>query len=325
MTGDRFALARVGNGAVLLDTVSGAILELNESAAFAWERKLNGEPAEAIVQAFVSRYSLPLGAATQDVDRVLDPHLESVPPEVGDFRYAQTPDGYTFTFREQVVFVLDPAGQRVKLLNDVGEMLTSLLRALAPKLLALQGEVVLHASAVELNGTVVAFTGASGAGKTTTARALAEAGGQIVCEDQLWVALRNTRAMVSEGGERAILAWVAEAVRELRLWGEVGCGGFSTIGRQGKFLPLAEIGFIDARRRIGNRYLSKELRPWQTAGLVFRNSFHGSAERPTWIRQLECAAQIGSGTTGLELALPEGLDGLAAAMRRIAAAASLRS
>ena len=204
MTEDRFVLARVGRGAILLDTASGAILELNESAAFVWERRLDGEPAEAIIEALVSRYSLPLESASQDVARVLNPRLEGDPPEVGDFRYEQTPEGYTFTFRGLVIFVLDPDGQRLKLSNDVGEMLTSLLRALAPKLLALQGELVLHASAVELNGIVIAFTGASGAGKTTTARTLTEAGGQIVCEDQLWIARQNARVMVSAGGERAI-------------------------------------------------------------------------------------------------------------------------
>jgi hypothetical protein len=326
MKQDRFAFAPAGRGAILLDTSSGAVLELNESAAFVWERKLSGEPLGVIVDALAARYALPLGAARRDVEQVLEPPGEGPAENPGEAHYESTPEGYAFSFRDELAFVLEPTGRRLKAAADIGEkMAAPLLRAVAPKLLALQGETVLHASAVSVGGKVIAFTGASGAGKTTTARALSAAGGAIVSEDLLWVGTEGTEVMVAENGERVIGAWVAEAERQLRASGEVECGGFGASLRRGPLLPLSEIGFLDVRRRAGESYLGKALRPWETAGLVFRNSFHGSADPQAWIRGLERAAKIGTASSGVELRLPDGLGRLEVEMRRVGGAASLRS
>lgn len=52
-------------------------------------------------------------------------------------------------------------------------------------LLGLMGRATLHASAVRLRGRVVAFVGASGAGKTTLAQLLCERGAELVTDDAL--------------------------------------------------------------------------------------------------------------------------------------------
>jgi hypothetical protein len=326
MKQDRFAFAPAGRGAILLDTSSGAVLELNESAAFVWERKLSGEPVGDIVDALAARYALPLGAARHDVERVLEPPREGSAENPGEAHYERTPEGYAFSFRDELAFLLDSTGQMLRAAIEISENVAApLLRAVAPKILALQGETVLHASAVSLGGKVIAFTGASGAGKTTTARALSAAGGAIVSEDLLWVETDGSRVMVSESGERTIGAWVAETARRLRAGGEIDCRGFGASLRRGALLPLAEIGFLDVRRRVGEGYLGRALRPWETAGLVFRNSFHGSAESQAWIRGLERAAKIGTASSGVELRLPDGLGRLELEMRRVGGAASLRS
>ena len=57
----------------------------------------------------------------------------------------------------------------------------------APLMLGLQGALVLHASAVELEGAAVAFVGPSGAGKSTLAAAFVAAGSRFLCDDGLVV------------------------------------------------------------------------------------------------------------------------------------------
>lgn len=56
-------------------------------------------------------------------------------------------------------------------------------------LLALRGEPVLHASAVDVDGTAVAFVGSSGMGKSTMATLLCAAGAQLITDDVLRVDL----------------------------------------------------------------------------------------------------------------------------------------
>ncbi|MGI9557517.1 MAG: hypothetical protein ACR2N5_06210, partial [Solirubrobacterales bacterium] len=54
--------------------------------------------------------------------------------------------------------------------------------------LAADGELVMHASAVETAGEVLAIIGASGAGKTTTAALMCAAGARLVSDDALRIA-----------------------------------------------------------------------------------------------------------------------------------------
>jgi hypothetical protein len=65
--------------------------------------------------------------------------------------------------------------------------------------LGLRGAAVLHASAVELDGTAVAFAGPSGAGKSTAAALLCAAGGAIVGDDAARLEEREGAAVVHHG------------------------------------------------------------------------------------------------------------------------------
>jgi hypothetical protein len=64
-----------------------------------------------------------------------------------------------------------------------------------------RGALVLHASAARIGDGAVAFTGFSGAGKSTTARAFAEAGCEVVTDDFLpvWIDGRDVTCQAGPG------------------------------------------------------------------------------------------------------------------------------
>jgi hypothetical protein len=63
-------------------------------------------------------------------------------------------------------------------------------------LLHQRGDLVLHASAIALNGAAVAFLGAPGWGKSTTAAALAQRGGALIADDIVAVRFENDQPVV---------------------------------------------------------------------------------------------------------------------------------
>ncbi|GAA4836923.1 hypothetical protein GCM10023221_12750 [Luteimicrobium xylanilyticum] len=87
---------------------------------------------------------------------------------------------------------------------DDGMASIMVVGTLAALLLYLRGSLVLHASAVELDGQAVAFTGHSGMGKSTLAGLVAAAGARVVSDDVVPVRL--------DGG-----AWIPPGATELRL------------------------------------------------------------------------------------------------------------
>src|SRR6185436_4749194 len=76
------------------------------------------------------------------------------------------------------------------------------VRAMTPKLLQLRGALVVHASACALPAGVTAFSGESGAGKTTTARAMAAVGGELISEDLMVCTQDGAHSAMFEDGER---------------------------------------------------------------------------------------------------------------------------
>lgn len=66
--------------------------------------------------------------------------------------------------------------------------------------LTLRGEAVLHASAVELDGAVLAFAGDPGMGKSTLAALLCAAGARLVADDALRLDMRAGRVTCYAGG-----------------------------------------------------------------------------------------------------------------------------
>jgi hypothetical protein len=77
-------------------------------------------------------------------------------------------------------------------------------------------QIVLHASAVEVNGRAVAFCGSSGAGKSTLAAALAQRGYRLLTDDVCAITLSSKGAPMVHPDGRQLKLW-AEAIEKLQL------------------------------------------------------------------------------------------------------------
>ena len=101
-----------------------------------------------------------------------------------------------------VSFLLEPAAGRIVVDSrddDAGLLEHRIASAAICTLLALRGDLALHASAVEAGGRAVLFCGPTMRGKSTLARALGEAGCRVLGEDGIAVDLEGERAIAFPG------------------------------------------------------------------------------------------------------------------------------
>jgi hypothetical protein len=103
----------------------------------------------------------------------------------------ETESGYLLRFRDCGEFVIGADLSTVVVRRDPNgrhELLPILLAGTASAfLLTLRGHTVLHASAVDVDGTALAFVGQSGRGKSTVAALMCLAGAELVTDDVLTV------------------------------------------------------------------------------------------------------------------------------------------
>lgn len=92
---------------------------------------------------------------------------------------------------------VDPAALRHRVLDEI-----------LPLALAFEGHMVLHASAVGVDGAAVLFVGPAGAGKSTLAAALASCGGEVLADDGVLMQMRGTDV------------WAVPSYPGLRLWAD---------------------------------------------------------------------------------------------------------
>lgn len=143
-----------------------------------------------------------------------------------------------------------------------------------PHLVLAQGFFVLHASAVQEKGGIVAFCGASGAGKTTLARRRK----RLVSED----------LVVLDG-----LEVLVDAEPRLRAWATRG-GPFraSSILRGSAREPLRSIAFVEVGRRAGARLRLNPLLPSEAFARLLAHSFAESGDRRIWRRIVAASRQL---------------------------------
>jgi hypothetical protein len=326
-------LVEIEPGGLLLDLASGALLQLNAAAAFIWRLHLDGAPIGDTAAALAARYGISAARAHDDVVAAIQAGAaEAGAAPATELRYERAPGGYVFKRAGRPLLEIDGDGRQVAR-AAAGALTPAEARdaafSVAPKLLSLRGHTVLHASAVVVGGGAVALAGASGAGKTTTARALVRAGATPVCEDKLLLL-----AGAGAGGgdvveaplhaEAAMRAWAEAAAAELVAAGTASCDGLEAAAA-GPAAVVREIGLLDAAARAAGEPAATPLSRLAAAGALFRHSFYGSDAADDWRRQLDAAARLARAVDACDLRLPEGLGPLAAAAARIAARGALRA
>jgi hypothetical protein len=117
---------------------------------------------------------------------------------------------FLLTAGKEIAFEAEPGA-------DAGDIPIFILGTAFGILLHQREQIVLHASAVRVNGKAILFCGPSGAGKSTLAAALAQRGYRLITDD--FCAITVTEAgtpMVHPDGRRLKL-W-AQAIEKLDLW-----------------------------------------------------------------------------------------------------------
>jgi hypothetical protein len=118
-------------------------------------------------------------------------------PDIGGCTIVETDSGHTIRFSGECDFRITP--NRRSILVDVapgfdeGFVPIVLVGNVLASLLGLQGECVLHASGVRIDGSSLAILGASGMGKSTLAALFCADGAQLVSDDLLRVDSRGGR------------------------------------------------------------------------------------------------------------------------------------
>lgn len=321
---DRFAVELIGDDGILIDLASGSFFHLNPTASKACVAlQQSTARAEAI-----ARLAASMALAAEDAAAVIDDIQGQLTGQgvrtatAGPFRYRRHEEGYALEENGKPILTTDPAGEKLRLHARPDALkfrLVDYVRAMTPKLLYLRGIRVLHASACELREGVVAFSGRSGAGKTTTARAFQSAGGRLISED-LVVLAANPAATVIVDGEKRAHDWAAATADEFArdLEPALDCGALADVQRAGSLVPLTSIWFVDNSRRSGETFRQRALSVIDGVLALLANNFLGSDGAESWRRHIRETHAIAGQVALREFTMPEGVDRLAAAARAYA-------
>ena len=226
---------------------------------------------------------------------------------------AATSSGITWQRRDEQFLLRVPAIARFMLTggrdivvapeadSDPGDVPIFILGTVFGILLHQREQIVLHASAVAVNGKAVVFCGPSGAGKSTLAAALAHRGYPLVTDDVCGLSLHDDGPTVHPDG------------RQLKLWTQA-ITRLELAERQGaRVRRTLEKFFVEPQNvsteplPLGAVYFLREARPPHAAGISQPNVVDATlllrrtAYRPLLVRQFEqraayfhAAAQIAS-------------------------------
>jgi hypothetical protein len=174
----------------------------------------------------------------------------------------------------------------------------------------LQGLELLHASAVEVDGRVVAFVARAGTGKTSVAAHAVALGGRLVTDDVLALELVHDRVVAHPGGRTVNIS-----PAELRGMSEAGRSRLGdAVGRAGKVVLGADVIEAPARlhalyfleRPVGDALRIDDLGP--DPHRVLAHSFNTYVRSPARIRnQLDVLSVVTATVPAFSVAVPPGL------------------
>jgi hypothetical protein len=249
---------------------------------------------------------------------------------VGPLRYRPSERGYALHLGGSPMIETSRDGSVIRLVagsSIAPEMLEQWVRCIAPKALFLQGVPVLHASACSFGASVLAFSGESGAGKTTTALAFAATGRVVHSEDLVVVDVAGNKPIIFIEAEATVRAWAAEQGKALaREPGRVlDCRPLASAVCRGGRAPLGAIWFVDRARREGVTLRAQEIPAVDTLAALLQTSFLGSSEREAWRAFVRFNSDLARVLKGALLWVPDGVPQLREAAARLAYSASSTS
>jgi hypothetical protein len=314
---DRFLLAELPDGGVVVDLASGDYLHINKSASTICRVLLDPNRPGDEIDEIARLLGINPALAEQHMRSVLSalahPRTRRQPRE--SLQYSPSKSGFELLYDGRAVLHLDPEGRELTLVAPVSALpasIDSFVRQILPRIAFLNGVTVLHGAVVEQGSEAVAIAGLSGAGKSTTAGALIDAGARPIADDLIVVMRRADHVVVLEHAEQSLNAWAAQASRALasRLVASAADFPKTMTGRETR---LTGIWFLDRSQRRPDPTISKERLPASRTLLrVLANSFVGSSD---WGRHLRSTQHLASTTPGYELTVPDTLPALRAAAR----------
>ena len=312
----------VGDGALLITPGTGVLLALNGSGACVYAGLSRGQSLGEISAGLASRFGISRERAANDVESF----LASEPVAAGSrlaidespFRFAGRGHDFVVTRDDRSCLEIALDGQTMTIVPTISAALAKeAVRWATAKLAILQGRPVLHASAVRASAQgALAFSGRSGAGKTTLAHAFAKSGAELVCQDS--VVLQFDR----QGADR--LAMLLPFEDQAREWTDA----ILARAEPGKPFPaklplpdeksairLDRILFVDRARRAGHTLSTAPLGPTAAVAAVLVNFFWASLARAACERALDWALETVSLVSVEELTVPDGVPRLTSTAR----------
>ena len=323
---EEFAVATFPDGGLLLHLPSGDFFPLDAVAAKVWDVVDRRGGGEATVVGAASALQVPVEEARVLLARVLAQantlrgRRPAVPPVFWDDEQALSlRDGARTLMSLDKRSLMLTATDALRERSD--EDMAAAFRVFVPKIFGRWFPLAMHASAVGVGGRTILFCGESGAGKTTTARTLAEeiAGARIYSEDAVVFRREGGVLAMIEGAEAAIQAWMLDVTAALierrEPEHEVSSLRRALEAEPGR-LSIHKAVFLSADRRTGDQFVLDRLSPAATLGRLFFHSFFHSPDAQALRNHLricrELAAQIGGADAQ---AVPAGIPALRSGLR----------
>ncbi len=315
----RYRVASFGDSGTILDLDSGTFSRLNRTGVLLGEALARGSSLASAATLLERDYGIDRTVAERDAREFLEglTHCCAPAKPVNAVTFSKGPGGDVLRVSGRPILSVDFEARTLTPDSErpAGLAADLALRWAAPHLLWAAGVPVLHASAVNLfrqGGSVVAFPGASGAGKTTLARALVAGGALPVSEDVL---VLDGALEVVASGEQLVNDWVSSAVPEFERGRTIPWGNLPAQAQTGARRPLGSLAFPERSATV------RDLEPVPLSlveglELLLVGSFAERASRELWASVFEVAVRLVRSVRVQSLRVPEGLDRLSAAAGR---------
>ncbi|HVZ73761.1 MAG TPA: PqqD family protein [Polyangia bacterium] len=308
----RFALERLEEGALLVDLEGGGYFRLNETAAIICTALSDAKDTPSAIALLSHQFNELPESTTTLVKTFLQDLSQSERRErpTGPFRYSLHGTRYCLEEDGSPRVFVDPTAKTLSLAVRVADLKYPVLdyvRAVTPKLLGFLGIRVLHAASCTVAGESIAFAGRSGAGKTTTAKALAAAGARLSSEDLLLLSDGETLGTsFFTFGERLAHTWADLAAAQISSGRDVPFGDLAAAAT-GPQERLHAIWFLDVTRRRGNHLQQYELDRVSGLGELLRHLFLARAGASNWRSQVQAARRLAANLQLSEAVVPDGI------------------